>query len=103
VVVGASFIGLEVAASQRNRGLDVAVVAPEAHYGRPVAYVGHGKDWDEAVKEGSCKDGGCSVAFRKDGRLLALATVFRDQMSLEVEAELESGGEAEVRSIHVEE
>jgi apoptosis-inducing factor 3 len=73
------------------------------HYGTPVAYVGHGKGWDEAVKEGSCKDGGCSVAFRKDGRLLALATVFRDQMSLEVEAELESGGEAEVRSIHVEE
>ncbi len=72
------------------------------HYRTPVAYVGHVKDWDEAIQKGNCKEGGCSVAFRKDGRTLALATVFQDQLSMEMEAELESGGEAEVRSPQVE-
>jgi len=60
-------------------------VGPDLQEGIP-----RSKLWDEAVKEGTCKEGGCSVAFKKDGRLLALATVFRDRMSLKAEAELES-------------
>jgi apoptosis-inducing factor 3 len=71
------------------------------HYGTPVAYVGHGKGWDEAEKEGHCNESGCSVAFRKDGRLLALGTVFQDRLSLETEAKLETGGKGDVRSFDV--
>ncbi len=73
------------------------------HYGTPIAYVGHGKDWDEAIKKGECGEGGCSVSFRKNGRLLARATVFQDRLSLETEAEMESDGKIRVRLPQVEE
>jgi NADPH-dependent 2,4-dienoyl-CoA reductase/sulfur reductase-like enzyme/nitrite reductase/ring-hydroxylating ferredoxin subunit len=59
------------------------------HYGVPVAYVGHGVEWDEAIKKGACEDGGCAVVFRKNGRRQALATVYRDEESLRAEAEME--------------
>lgn len=59
------------------------------HFGVPVAYVGHGAGWDEAVKKGACHDDGCSVTFRENGRRLALATVYRDEDSLTAEAEME--------------
>lgn len=59
------------------------------HFGKSIAYVGHGDDWDEAVKTGACEDGGCSVVFRKGGRRLALGTVSRNVESLRVEWEME--------------
>lgn len=66
------------------------------HFGIPVAYVGHGRGWDEALKKGDCGDEGCSVSYRRHGRVLARATVYRDRESLETEAELEAGEPAEV-------
>jgi len=59
------------------------------HFGQPVAYVGHGAGWDEAIKKGACDGDGCSVVFRESGRRLAVATVYRDEASLRAEAEME--------------
>lgn len=61
-------------------------------FGLPVAYVGHGVGWDEAIKKGACDGGGCSVTFRQSGRRMAVATIYRDGESLEAEAEMEGEG-----------
>jgi len=67
------------------------------HFGTPIAYVGYGRGWDEAIKKGKCDGDGCAVTFRENGELTARATIFQDRLSLETEAELESGGAAKVR------
>ncbi|MGD2122929.1 MAG: FAD-dependent oxidoreductase [Gemmatimonadota bacterium] len=59
------------------------------HYGRPLAYVGHAPEWDEVEEEGDCQGDGCAVAFKKKGKRIAFATVYRDKESLRVEAEME--------------
>jgi NADPH-dependent 2,4-dienoyl-CoA reductase/sulfur reductase-like enzyme/nitrite reductase/ring-hydroxylating ferredoxin subunit len=59
------------------------------HFGTPVAYVGHGEGWDEVSRTGDCGGDGCSTLFQKNGKRLALATVFQDKLSLRTEAEME--------------
>ena len=53
-----------------------------------VAYVGHAADWDEIDVEGDLASEG-AVRYMRDGRLAALATVGRDDLSMKTEAELE--------------
>ncbi|MBX6363416.1 MAG: FAD-dependent oxidoreductase [Gemmatimonadetes bacterium] len=59
------------------------------HYDVPIAYVGHAESWDELVVDGDPAARDVAVAFRKGGRTLALATIYRDRASLEEEAALE--------------
>ena len=71
------------------------------HYDVPVNYVGHAEAWDEAAVEGDPAARDCAVAYRKDGRTLAVATIYRDRESLEAEAVLEADvgrGESRVAS-----
>jgi NADPH-dependent 2,4-dienoyl-CoA reductase/sulfur reductase-like enzyme/nitrite reductase/ring-hydroxylating ferredoxin subunit len=60
------------------------------HYGTPIAYVGHAPEWDTVEIDGSLADHDAAIRFRKDGALLALATIGRDGESLAFEAELEA-------------
>ena len=60
-----------------------------AHYGTSIRYVGHVERWDEVAVDGDPAAGNATVVFRGGGRALAVATVGRDRVSLEVEAAMD--------------
>ncbi len=66
------------------------------HYDVPLAYVGHTEDWDEIRFDGTPGEGPFVAEYLKDGERQAVLSYFRDDVSLEFEAELEgedgSGG-----------
>jgi Bacterial extracellular solute-binding protein, family 7/Pyridine nucleotide-disulphide oxidoreductase len=59
------------------------------HYDVPIHYVGHAEAWDstETVGDISARDG--LVRYREDGRVVAVASIFRDKQSLLAELDLE--------------
>jgi apoptosis-inducing factor 3 len=59
------------------------------HYDLSLNYVGHAASWDEAVVDGSLEKHDASVRYLAGGRLLALASLFRDRESLEAELAME--------------
>lgn len=60
-----------------------------AHYDVSINYIGHAEQWDRLEVNGKPEDKDVAVRFEKDGKLLALATIFRDQESLDVEIQME--------------
>ena len=66
------------------------------HYDVPINYVGHAEGWDRIDVSGSIEDRDCLVAFRKGGRTLAMASIYRDTDSLRAELAMERHDEAEL-------
>jgi len=54
-----------------------------------INYVGHAEKWDNVVVDGSAEQRDVSVRFEREGKLLALATIFRDELSLQTEIAME--------------
>ena len=61
------------------------------HYDVPINYVGHAETWDELVIDGDIAARDCTVRYKRKGRVLAIATIYRDAASLVAEAAMEQG------------
>jgi NADPH-dependent 2,4-dienoyl-CoA reductase/sulfur reductase-like enzyme len=59
------------------------------HYDVSLNYVGYAPRYDEAVVEGSLEKHDASIRYLSGGKLLALASLFRDRASLETELAME--------------
>jgi NADPH-dependent 2,4-dienoyl-CoA reductase/sulfur reductase-like enzyme len=59
------------------------------HYDVPINYVGHAETWDEIVVDGDIAGRDCAVRYRRNGRVLAVASIYRDAESLMCEAAME--------------
>ena len=58
------------------------------HYDVAINYVGHAEQWDEITVDGDPEKLDCAVSYKQGGRLLALATIFRDRQSLKCAAQM---------------
>jgi NADPH-dependent 2,4-dienoyl-CoA reductase/sulfur reductase-like enzyme/nitrite reductase/ring-hydroxylating ferredoxin subunit len=54
-----------------------------AHYDVTIRYVGHAEDWDSIEIDGDIAAHDCTVSYRRNGRVLAVATIGRDHVALE--------------------
>jgi NADPH-dependent 2,4-dienoyl-CoA reductase/sulfur reductase-like enzyme len=61
-----------------------------AHYGVTISYVGHAASWDGYEIQGDLEKRDACVLYRRNGKIVAAATIGRDLESLKLETILES-------------
>ncbi|MBR1127129.1 FAD-dependent oxidoreductase [Bradyrhizobium iriomotense] len=59
------------------------------HYDVPINYVGHAESFDDVAIDGSISGKDCLLKYRKGGRVLAVASIYRDLDNLKAEFEME--------------
>jgi len=82
----------EVAASNmlgRRERFDVVPFFWTRQFGVSIKYVGHAEKWDSVDVDGSLEAQDCAVTYKRNGRRLAVATIGRDLLNLQVENEME--------------
>lgn len=62
-----------------------------AHYDVQISYVGTAPSYDTVAVFGSLEANDAAVAYRREGKTLAVATLNRDQLSLRIEAAMRRG------------
>jgi NADPH-dependent 2,4-dienoyl-CoA reductase/sulfur reductase-like enzyme/nitrite reductase/ring-hydroxylating ferredoxin subunit len=76
-------------AAGRNERFATVPFCWSQHYDLVFAYVGHAERTDDVQLFGSLDEGNAAVLYRDAGRIAAVATLFRDDVSLAVEAAME--------------
>jgi NADPH-dependent 2,4-dienoyl-CoA reductase/sulfur reductase-like enzyme/nitrite reductase/ring-hydroxylating ferredoxin subunit len=66
------------------------------HYDISINYVGHAERWETIEVDGSLEQHDGSVRYRAGGRILAVASIFRDRENLEAELAMEH----EIGAVH---
>ena len=74
----------------RRQSFDAVPFFWSQHYDVPINYVGHAEEWDEIAVAGDIDARDCLLRFRRNGRTLAVASIFRDIQNLEVEVGMEA-------------
>ena len=59
------------------------------HYDVPINYVGHAEQWDEIAIEGDIAGRDCLLKYKSKGRVLAVASIYRDLANLQAELAME--------------
>jgi NADPH-dependent 2,4-dienoyl-CoA reductase/sulfur reductase-like enzyme/nitrite reductase/ring-hydroxylating ferredoxin subunit len=59
------------------------------HYDVPINYVGHAEKWDDIAIDGDIGARDCILRYRRNGKVLAVASIYRDRASLEAEIAME--------------
>src|SRR3984885_9385819 len=69
------------------------------HYDVQISCVGHASKWDSCQIEGDLDKSNACAVYRRTDRIVAVATIGRDRLSLQVEAAMEAGRTAEIDSL----
>jgi NADPH-dependent 2,4-dienoyl-CoA reductase/sulfur reductase-like enzyme/nitrite reductase/ring-hydroxylating ferredoxin subunit len=72
-----------------NEQFDAVPFFWSQHYDVPINYVGHAEQWNEISVDGDIKSRNCLLRYKKNGRVLAAASIFRDVENLQVELAME--------------
>ena len=73
----------------QNERFDAVPFFWSQHYDVPINYVGHAEQWDEIAIDGVIQSKDCLLRYKRGGRVLAVASIFRDVESLRAELTME--------------
>jgi len=83
----------------RRERFDAVPFFWSAHYDVTIAYVGHATHWDRIAISGSFAGRNVVAAFHAGDRITAVATIFRDDVSLRAESAMERDDQPALRRL----